>query len=180
MEVKADDLKRRYSSMQDDDLVALRARSGLTDEAYAVLDDVLRERNVSQAQVEVVAALAKEQKRQEVRLAIPSVEKYWRKLYLSFYALVLSILIAYMLNESRMVLAIFGVALITSAVCYYYFLGRLAYSLGRSVIAWVGVAMLVPFGLGKIISIVSMKGHVEAMRKRSAEDPSQEVAESAN
>lgn len=161
-------LRENYSSMDTTDLLEMRTSDTLTDAAYEVLDEILKERGVE------IAAVAKARAIQQLKLerdaveSLPKIESAWKGMCHSFVVILVAIAAVLALgkgNDSPFAI-IGGLAFAISMFLFWVNLWSLARALGKSPLPWLLLAIFVPFLLGKVIALYQMWGHVLRARKK--------------
>lgn len=174
-----------YAQMNDEELMALRLRPDLVALAYEVLDQILAARQLD-------AGALKNFKEEEAQrtfatniIAMQLIERTWRQLYTSGFAILATVATTYftLTDDDRRhsmvdILEIAstsppGISSIVSAICFYYFLGKLASDLQKNPVKWILLSILVPFGVGQLIALICMWGYVRKARDSAPKAESQ-------
>lgn len=163
-------LRENYSGWDTTDLIELRTRDTLTDAAYEVLDEILKERGVEATAVTKEREAQQSQRERNAVESLPKIESAWRGMYRSFAVILISVAVILAFGEGGKspIAIISGLACAISMFLFWVSLWSLARALGKSPLPWLLLVIFVPFLLGKVIALYQMWGHVLRARKRAA------------
>ncbi|WP_198288839.1 hypothetical protein [Methyloversatilis universalis] len=162
-------LREDYSGRDTTDLIELRTRDTLTDTAYEVLDEILKERGIEATAVEKAREDQQLQLERDAVESLPNIESAWRGMYRSFIVILVSVSVVLALGEGDKspITISGGLAFAISTLFFWVKLWSLTKALGKDPVPWLLLVIFVPFLLGKVIAVYQMWGHVLRARKKA-------------
>lgn len=165
-------LRETYKEKSDEEIVELRCSDQLTDAAYRILDAIISERGIDST---IVAdhlrkqAEEKARRRQIFVAKLPRVEKSWKVVWPVFVVWIAFLIPSIVLTHSQFEMpAVYGLLFTSFALWFFY--GRLASSLSKSVIGCVALAVLLPI-FGSIIMFFVFYSNVQKARSDVDSEP---------